>query len=200
MDPVHAHAGHSAVAVPCHRFMRQSRVAIPGEAEDGMGRLIKRLVVLWIGFMTVAAAAAAVGAQAAKRHLVPSGEPDSDEVTLVGIFEPVSFASTAQHFRGGTLVCWYGGGVIDLRGATLDPAGAELTIRAIFGGAQILVPDDWQVTTSVVGIFGGAGDARSRFTRPAGAPRLLIDGLAIFGGIGITSQSQAGEAGVAPAT
>ena len=163
-----------------------------------MGRLIKRLVVLWIGLMTVAAVAAAVGAQVAKRRMVSSGEPDSDEVTLVGIFEPLSFTSTAGQFRGGTLVCWYGGGVIDLRGATLDAAGAHLAVRAIFGGAQILVPDEWQVTTKMVGIFGGAGDARPRFTRPDGAPHLEIDGLAIFGGIGITSGAD--EAEDAPAT
>lgn len=165
-----------------------------------MGRLVKRLVVLWLGLMTAAAVAAAVAAQVAKRRLVSSGEPDSDEVTLIGIFEPLSFSSTAPHFRGGTLVCWYGGGVIDLRRATLDGTGAHLAVRAIFGGAQIVVPDNWQVTTRVIGIFGGAGDARPRFTRPDGAPHLEIDGLAIFGGIGITSGAPVHEAEDAPAT
>jgi hypothetical protein len=49
------------------------------------------------------------------------------------------FHSTATAFRGGTLDCWYGGGIVDLRDATLDPAGAHLEVKAVFGGAQILV-------------------------------------------------------------
>ena len=61
-------------------------------------------------------------------------------VRLVAIFSPVAFHSTASAFRGGTLDCWYGGGIVDLRDATLDPAGARLEVKAVFGGAQIVVP------------------------------------------------------------
>ena len=68
--------------------------------------------------------------------------------------------SRATSFRGGSLLCWFGGGTVDLRGATLDPAGARLTIRAIFGGGLLVVPDDWQVDLKVIGIMGGVGDTR----------------------------------------
>ena len=89
-----------------------------------------------------------------------TGGPDSDEVALAAIFDSVDLESRATSFRGGSLLCWFGGGTVDLRGATLDPAGARLTIRAIFGGGLLVVPDDWQVDLKVIGIMGGVGDSR----------------------------------------
>ena len=54
-----------------------------------------------------------------------------------------------------------GGGEIDLRGATLDPAGARLTVQVLLGGGQLIVPDDWHVDLQVTSILGGVGDART---------------------------------------
>ena len=45
----------------------------------------------------------------------------------------------------------------------------------------------WRVTTNVVGL-GGSGDGRSTVERPVTAPLLVIDGIAIMGGLGITSE------------
>ena len=148
----------------------------------GFGRLI---AILWAGLM-VAAAGAAVTALSMKRRIVANASPDADEVTLVAIFEPIAFESRATSFRGGRAEFWYGGGIVDLRHATLDPAGATLQVRTIFGGCQLLVPESWQVTTRVLGI-GGAGDGRPRIERAPDAPRLTIEGTAFFGGLGVTS-------------
>lgn len=150
-------------------------------------RLIGRLILVVIGGLVVAAIGGAVAAQSAKRRIVPTHDPELDDVTLAAIFEPIDFKSTATSFRGGTLDCWYGGGAIDLRGATLDPGGAHLQVKTIFGGGQIIVPDDWQVDLDLTGIFGGIGDARPPRERAADAPHLQISGLAVFGGLGITS-------------
>ena len=115
-----------------------------------------------------------------------TADPTSDEIELSGIFRSFEFVSTSTAFRGGTMVCWYGGGSLDLREATLDPAGAVLTVRAIYGGAQILVPGDWRVTTAMRGFAGGAGDDRDPLAQADDAPQLTIEGLAFFGGVGIT--------------
>jgi hypothetical protein len=135
----------------------------------------------------LASVVGAIAARAAKQRIVQVDDPDADEIRLAAIFEPISFRSTAASFRGGSVDCWYGGGVIDLRGATLDPAGARLQVRAIAGGAQILIPETWIVTTKVVGI-GGVGDGRPRVEHPADAPRLAVEGVALFGGFGVTSE------------
>ena len=148
-------------------------------------RIGRVIAVLWAGFM-LAMAGAAVAALRMKQRIVPNASPDADEVQLVAIFEPIAFESRSTAFRGGRMDLWYGGGIIDLRKATLDPAGARFEVRAVFGGCQLVVPADWQVTTQIVGI-GGAGDGRPRIERSPEAPHLTIEGIALFGGLGITS-------------
>jgi hypothetical protein len=149
--------------------------------------VIGRLIAVFTGGLMVASIIGAIAARAAKQRIVPVDAPDGDEVHLTAIFEPISFRSSAPSFRGGTLDCWYGGGVIDLRGANLDPAGARLQVRAIFGGGQILVPETWRVSSKVVGI-GGLGDGRPHIDFGADAPHLTIEGVAIFGGFGVMSE------------
>jgi hypothetical protein len=149
-------------------------------------RVIGRLIALSIGLLVAAAGAGAVAARAAKERIVRHDDPAADEVAVVAIFEPLAFTSTATGFRGGTLDCWYGGGIFDLREATLDPAGATLRVRAVFGGGQIVVPDGWVVETRVSGL-GGIGDARPAIDRAIDAPRLLIEGGVLFGGFGVSS-------------
>ncbi len=150
-------------------------------------KIVGRVIGLaWAGLM-VAMAAAAVGALNVRRRIVPKDEPDADEVQLVATFEPILFESTASSFRGGKLDLWFGGGIIDLRNATLDPAGARLDVRAMFGGCQLLVPESWTVTTRVMGI-GGAGDGRPKVDRALDAPHLTVEGTALFGGVGIASE------------
>jgi hypothetical protein len=148
--------------------------------------IVRRLIGIAVALLVAAAAAGAIAARAARERLVRRDDPEADEVALVAIFEPLQFRSRAQAFRGGTVDCWYGGGMIDLREATLDPAGATLRVKAIFGGGQIVVPDDWRVETRVTGI-GGMGDTRPAIERPVTAPLLRVEGLAVFGGFGVSS-------------
>lgn len=148
-----------------------------------MGRLIG---LAWLGLI-VTAIIGAIAAVSAKRRLVTVDEPDADQVSLGAVFEPLSFRSTASAFRGGSIECWYGGGVVDLREATLDPAGAHLEVKVVFGGGQLVVPEDWNVTSGVIGI-GGIGDARPKIERRPDAPSLTISGTVLFGGFGIVSQ------------
>ena len=119
-------------------------------------KLLVRVVVLAFVATMVAAM---VGAARAKREAPPLPDAADDLVDLQAIFDSLDFHSTATAFRGGTLTTWFGGGNLDLRDATLDPMGARLEVRAIFGGGSILVPDEWDVSVRVIGI-GGAGDAR----------------------------------------
>ena len=146
-----------------------------------------KLIGAIIGAFALVMGGAAVLALQTKQRIVPKDDPAGDEIALVGIFAPVMFHSTASAFRGGSLDCWYGGGIVDLRDATLDQAGAHLDVKAIFGGAQVLVPDSWRVESSVSGI-GAAQDIRPKTERPVTAPLLTLSGVAMFGGIGVSSQ------------
>lgn len=149
--------------------------------------VIGRILAVLMGGFVLTSISAAIAARVMKQRIVRVDAPDANEVTLAAIFEPINFRSKANAFRGGTVDLWYGGGVVDLRDAFLDPNGARLEVRAVFGGAQIVVPETWRVTTNVVGL-GGIGDGRSKVERPVTAPLLVIEGLAIMGGLGISSR------------
>jgi hypothetical protein len=145
-------------------------------------RVLSALLLAWFAFIIGAVVYAKM---MGRSSTVP--EPDADEIDLVATFGPMDFKSTADAFRGGSVTTWFGGGTLDLRGATLDPAGATIHANALFGGGNLIVPDDWRVETRLVGI-GGAGDGRPDGNPAAGGPTLVLEGTAIFGGWGVTSE------------
>jgi hypothetical protein len=144
-----------------------------------------RLLLLAFGAVWLAAI---VGALLRKSQVLPMSEPDEDEVTLSAVFAPLAFQSTAKAFRGGSVDCWFGGGTIDLRGATIDPAGAWLEAKAVFGGGQIVVPASWNVVVHSRGLGGvGRTDGLDEGAAPTG-PTLTIDATVFAGGFSISSE------------
>jgi len=135
--------------------------------------------------------AGAIVLAATRRQGVVVDTPDADEIHLSAVLGPIGYTSRSKAFRGGTLDTWYGGGIVDLRNAQLDPAGATLRVRALFGGAQLVVPGEWNVVSTVRGL-GGIGDGRPSVDRPIDAPTLHVDGTVPFGGFGITSSMPEG--------
>ncbi len=149
-----------------------------------MKRVLK---LIGLGFV-IAWVAAAVGAIMVKRNAVPFGDEESDDVGLVSIFAPLEFESRAAALRSISLECWFGGGVLDLRGATLDDGLARMHVRLVFGGGQLIVPATWRVTNEVKGL-GGVGDGRDGVDDlPPDAPELVLDGVVMFGGLGVSSE------------
>ncbi len=126
-----------------------------------IGRIIRLAIIGSI----VGMIAGMITALTVKRGMVPTTDETADEVELAAIFGPLSFRSTSSAFRGGLLEAWYGGGILDLRDATLAPEGATLRVRAIFGGVQVLVPADWKVISRVSGM-GGLTDIREHRATP----------------------------------
>ncbi|MHB8890500.1 MAG: hypothetical protein ACYC65_00455 [Candidatus Limnocylindrales bacterium] len=145
-------------------------------------RVISMILLGWFAFVAAAMACAAI-----KGRRAVAQDPAADDVDLVATFGELDFRSTSGAFQGGTVTTWFGGGTLDLRGATLDPAGATLRVNALFGGGNLVVPERWNVETKITGL-GGVGDGRPKVDRPADAPTLRLEGVAMFGGWGITSE------------
>ncbi len=155
--------------------------------------MLKRIIGLGVAAAAVSMVAAAATAHNLKRTLVPTTDPSADEIVAVAIFGPLDFRSTSRNYRCGLLECWYGGGVLDLRDATLAPEGATLQVRAVFGGGQILVPATWKVVSTVRGM-GGLQDIREAKGYAADAPELVIEGILIAGGFAVSSELDDGGA------
>jgi predicted membrane protein len=92
-----------------------------------------------------------------------------------------------QDFEGGEAFALFGGVEVDLRkaGSTLDEVVIEA--NALFGGIDMRVPENWNVTVRGAGIFGGYEDETmdGRVATNGKQPHLIINGFAVFGGVHI---------------
>jgi hypothetical protein len=134
---------------------------------------------------------------ALERHRVPEGlivkssAGTSADNTLRewATFAGIKRRIETQDFQGGEMVAVFGGIDIDLRHAAIDSAIKEVVIdaNATFGGIELRVPENWIILMRGMGIFGGYED---KTIPPRGqdreqAPRLVIKGFAIFGGVSV---------------
>jgi hypothetical protein len=147
---------------------------------------LRLLGLLAMAGMVIPPIAALVTKRRLAERAVAAFDETADEIDVAAIFEGMELKSRSSAFRGGELLLWYGGGTLDLREATLDPDGAQLGVRSIFGGMELVVPATWPVQVHSRGIFGGVGDD-SEGPKGVTGPRLVIDALSAFGGIHVTS-------------
>jgi hypothetical protein len=116
------------------------------------------------------------------------GDSDADEFSIATICGGVDRTSTAQSLRQGDVLACMGGVDLDLTGVTLDPAGAELAVRAVMGGVQVTVPGTWRVTVEAEQRAGGV---ETRVTPledlPADAPSLDVTATVVMGGVVVTA-------------
>lgn len=78
-----------------------------------------------------------------------------------------------------------GGVELDFREALLPPGETELTIIAIMGGAQIIVPPDLRVDCDGIAIMGGFDHGPELASQNPNAPVLRISGFCLMGGVEI---------------
>ena len=112
-----------------------------------------------------------------------------DEVSIFGGgFKMVN----SENFRGGSITAIFGGSEIDLTTCKLAEGTSIVDVLALFGGAEIHVPRDWNVVVNTTPIFGGFSNKIVRDpNRPVDTSKtLVIKGLAMFGGIEINSKEK----------
>lgn len=151
-------------------------------------RALAKLPFAFAGTVLGLGLSSALAAAVLKSRLPDLAEPEDDLIELAVIYGGRDFRSTATAFRGGRLVCWYGGANVDLRGARLADDGADLLVWTVFGGTSIRVPPDWRVELRGTALFGGAEGP----TPPAGpsvdGPVLRIRHRTLFGGVGVSAR------------
>ena len=80
-----------------------------------------------------------------------------------------------------------GGAGLDFREAKMPPGVSEVNALAIMGGTEIIVPPGLAVETHGFGFMGGfEGVDQAGVDRDPDAPRLVIRGMAIMGGVVVT--------------
>ncbi len=84
-----------------------------------------------------------------------------------------------------TVKAVFGGAELDLRQARLESHEVTIDVKAVFGGVDIVVPDDVIAIVDGTAVFGGFDDKVSSSQPAQGAPVVRIGGKAVFGGVSV---------------
>ncbi|GLX10314.1 hypothetical protein Misp03_72400 [Microbispora sp. NBRC 16548] len=107
-----------------------------------------------------------------------STEPDN----IIAVFGGADRRGRWRVRRQTKALAVFGGVRFDLTEAEFEAKEVEITINAIFGGAEIILPEGVEVRCQGVGVFGGYDVHNSPDVDPS-APVVVIKGLALFGGV-----------------
>jgi predicted membrane protein len=112
------------------------------------------------------------------------GVAGDDYIDYVNVFSGGERQIVSENFKGGKISAVFGGMELDMTKAKLAPGRSELEIACVFGGATLIVPDDWHVLIEVTPVLGGFNDSRKlspgRIIDPT--KQLVIKGAVVFGG------------------
>jgi hypothetical protein len=86
---------------------------------------------------------------------------------------------------GHAAVAVMGGIDLDLREAELQSRRVVIRAFALMGGIDIVVPDDCVMEVSGLGLMGGFDHHDKADPPPAGAPVVVVQGLAVMGGVSV---------------
>ena len=116
-----------------------------------------------------------------------------NRLDITAIFSGVKRRILSKTFLGGDITAFMGGAEIDLTQSDIQGTRV-MDITAIFGGIKLIVPSDWDVQSHATAIFGGVEDKRYIPPAPQTNKVLVLDGVAVFGGIEIKSYPTATQA------
>ncbi len=152
------------------------------------GRPLFRFV---LKIAVVLAALRVVGHLVSRQYNI--GDDASDNFSLAAVFGGTDRAGRAASLRRGDVLACCGGVQLDLREATLDPAGADLRLRAYMGGIQVVVPQEWRVVMEADAKAGGIDtNVTADDLLSADAPVLRVHATAAMGGVQVTTDADAG--------
>lgn len=108
-------------------------------------------------------------------------EPDNAHDFMIHIFGGSNRRGTWTVARNIWMINVFGGAELDFSRARFSARETRIRMLCLFGGATIYVPENVHVVSRAMCLFGGI-DNRSEYIDIATAPRLVIEGLLLFGG------------------
>ena len=90
--------------------------------------------------------------------------------------------------RDTNVVCIMGGAKLDLRTAELEDLDSTITVVAVMGGAEIIVPEGVDVDLSGFAFMGGKDFRPGKTVPPPSAPCVHIRAYALMGGVEVKTR------------
>lgn len=155
------------------------------------------LVIAVVKVVVVVVGLWALGLVLARRRTV--GDETADEFAIAAYVGGVERTCLAASLRRGSVSVVLGGVDLDLREATLDPAGADLELSATLGGVNVTVPSDWRVVVDDRATLGGVEAlVTGPEELPDDAPLLRVEASARLGGVAIVTDAAVARATAQP--
>jgi predicted membrane protein len=111
-----------------------------------------------------------------------------DFIDAVSIFGGVQKNVVSKRFRGADIVTIFGGNELNLSQADFNEQ-IVMDITNIFGGTTLTVPNNWELKSEIMTIFGSLEDKRPLKPQDTDLPTkvVILRGTCMFGGIEINS-------------
>lgn len=147
---------------------------------DMFGKLAIPAIIVIIGLKMIFGAF--FGDKAAK--MLETSRKNGDDIKVgCATFSGQNLNFDGEQFSGAELTAVFGGVKCDLRQAIIEKDCAVNT-TSVFGGIDILVPDNVNVKVNSNSIFGGVSEKNHR-TAVQGAVTIYINATCMFGGVEI---------------
>lgn len=161
-----------------------------GSDTFSLGRFLVPFVLLVVAILVFSSAFRTKRPRPAPAPSDP-GRPASGEeqVHVFSAFGGHDARNASPAFRHAEVTAIFGGSSLDLRDATIAPEGARIEATALFGGAEVVVPEGWALEVASTPIFGGVDNRTVNPGKAAdGQPTLHVNATAVFGGVGIKNR------------
>ncbi|MFF9769768.1 DUF1707 domain-containing protein [Streptomyces sp. NPDC014636] len=115
-------------------------------------------------------------------RITGGGGSSTGAVAILSGFERKGRWTVPKRF---SCFAFMGGGELDLREADFADREVEISCVAIMGGVQVIVEPGVEVVVRGIGVMGGFEHPRDDGPVEPDAPRVVISGLAFWGGVGV---------------
>ena len=118
---------------------------------------------------------------------MPYDDKSQDTVLdIVSIFAGVKKRVLSKQFKGGDVVCVFGGAEINLTHSDFN-SPVVIDVAMVFGGTKLIIPANWELRSEASAIFGGIDDKRPQPTSGVPEKTIILKGILIFGGVEVNS-------------
>ncbi len=110
---------------------------------------------------------------------------DSEHIDITTVFSGTSKIITSEFFKGGKIVNIFGGTELDLSQTKLAEEKVSIDVLCLFGGVDIRLPNNQNVSLKTFVMFGGTDDERFKqsIDKISENYNLEIKGVIMFGGL-----------------
>jgi hypothetical protein len=132
-----------------------------------------------------------VGVLMVWQGIFPSRPPnvaaaDGGDISDLALMGGIKRVHRSLDLRGGYMTALMAGIELDLRPCKLAASPVIIDVFAMWGGIEIKVPPEWAVDIQGVPIMGGF-ENKAAGSADANAPRLVLRGHAIMGGVTVSN-------------